>query len=320
MAAKDRFFQFGNPNGASSPGTALFTMGVCPVTMKKTEITTSRGTFNVRDRGNEGGLPVIMVHGWPENSLCWEGVTAFLDPSLRVIAPDLRGLGDSERTMQVGAYQKKELAKDIVELVDRLEVESFFLVGHDWGGIVAQEVAFLVPERIKKFVIMNIPVITNTAGLLEAGKKLAAMQFVPYWYQHFQQMPGLPEILIQGKEDAWVRFFFGEKGRDGRLPADSIADYVRCYKIPNTIATAASYYRSMRFDAEHWATLQGKKHHMPTMYVYGTEELTIVPENLNHLEDCFDSIKVEKLVAGHFIQEEKPKEVAGLLNDFLCSR
>ena len=105
--------------------------------MNTRKITVSRGTFNVRDRGNHDGYPVIMIHGWPESSYCWEGVTAFLNPNLRVIAPDLRGLGDSERTRDVKAYQKVELAKDVIEIIDALGIDEFYLVGHDWGGIVA---------------------------------------------------------------------------------------------------------------------------------------------------------------------------------------
>lgn len=288
------------------------------MTMKTSKITVSRGTFNVRDRGNKDGLPVVMLHGWPESSYCWEGVTAFLNPNLRVIAPDLRGLGDSERTLDIKAYQKVELAKDMIEVIDALGISEFFLVGHDWGGIVAQELALLIPGRVKKMVILNIPVITNMKGAMEAGQALVAMRFIPYWYQYFQMQPGLPEAMIKGNENIWVHYFFGKKGRDGIIPAEAIAEYVRCYSIENTPATAASYYRSMiPLDAPHWATLAGKRFTMPSLYIYGNEDKVIVPENINHLEDCFDSIKVEQIKAAHFVQEEKPQEVALLMNQFL---
>ena len=286
------------------------------MTMKTLKINVSRGTFNVRDRGNQDGFPVVMLHGWPESSYCWEGVAAFLDPKLHVIAPDLRGLGDSERTLDVKAYQKVELAKDMVEIVNALGINEFFLAGHDWGGIVAQEMAFLIPDRVKKFVILNIPVLTNVKGAQEVTKAMIAMRYIPYWYQYFQMMPGLAEAMIKGKEREWVSFFFGKKGRDGAIPREAIDEYVRCYSIENTPATGASYYRSMALDAPRWASLAGKRFSMPSLYIYGNEDSVIIPANITHLEDCFDSIQVEQIKAAHFLQEEKPREVAELMNQF----
>ena len=286
--------------------------------MKTYKISVSRGTFNVRDRGNQDAFPLVMLHGWPESSYCWEPVASFLNPSLRVIAPDLRGLGESERTPDINAYSKMELAKDMIDVLDALGVSDFYLAGHDWGGIVAQELALLIPKRVKKFVIMNIPVITNTQGRKEAGDIMQSRGSVAFWYQYFQQQPNLPETLIRGNEEAWVRHFFGRELKKGLIPPEAIAEYVRCYSIENTPMTAASYYRMMRADEKRWETLGGARFSMPSLYIYGSEDRVIIPENLNHLEDCFDLIKVEYIMAGHFVQEEKPQEVAALLNSFLA--
>ncbi len=284
--------------------------------MKTRKVSVSRGTFNLREGGNPDGSPVVMLHGWPESSHCWEGVAAHLDASLRVIAPDLRGLGDSERTMDVKAYQKVELAKDIIEVLDAIGVDTFLLVGHDWGGIVAQEIALLVPQRVKRLVIMNIAVLTNPIGTMEARQIIFNQGGVPFWYQYFQQMPGLAEAMIKGNEKVWVSFFFGKAGQDGTIPAAAIAEYIRCYSIENTPATAASYYRAMQMDAQHWATLMGKKFSMPSLYIHGKRDSVIIPAFLNHIEDGFESVQVESVDAAHFLQEEKPQEVATLMNAF----
>lgn len=284
--------------------------------MKTRKINVSRGEFNIREGGDEKGSPVVMLHGWPESSYCWEGVAEFLDPSLRIVAPDLRGLGDSERTLSVEAYRKVELAKDMIQVIDALGINDFFLVGHDWGGVVAQEIAFLIPDRVKRLVMMNISIINNAPGNLEAVEKIYSRGGIPFWYQYFQIQPGLPEGMIPGSETVWVSYFFGKAGMEGLIPAEAIAEYIRCYSIENTPATGASYYRVRKLDNRHCAELGGKKFPMPSLYIHGKEDPVIIPEFLNHIEDCFDSIQVESLNAGHFVQEEKPKEVAALMNDF----
>ena len=122
--------------------------------------------------------------------------------------------------------------------------------------------------------------------------------------------------MIKGNEEVWIRHFFGPAGEDGTIPAESIREYIRCYSIENTPATGASYYRAMGLDAQRWATMGGQKFSMPTLYIHGSQDTVIIKENLNHIEDCFDSIRVESLPARHFVQEEKPREVAELMNDF----
>ena len=284
--------------------------------METSKIVVSRGQFNIRDRGNADGFPLVMIHGWPESSYCWEAVTPFLQPALRVIAPDLRGLGDSERTLKPELYQKAELAKDVVEVLHAMHLKDFFLVGHDWGGAVAQEVALLVPERVRRLVVMNIPIITNARGNLEAMRVMQSRGSVPNWYQYFQQQPGLAEAMIPGNEAVWIRYFFGKAGREGRIPAEAIEEYIRCYAIPHTPATGAGYYRNMRNDAKRWATLAGRVFPMPSLYLYGNRDVVVIPEYMHHIEDCFSNLRVEQIEAEHFLQEEEPQKVSDILNDF----
>lgn len=100
---------------------------------------TPRGRFAWREGGSPEGQPLVMIHGWPESSYCWEHVAAHLKPGFRIIAPDLRGLGDSERTPGVEHYRKQEMAQDVISLLDSRGIRDFQLVGHDWrGGYLAE--------------------------------------------------------------------------------------------------------------------------------------------------------------------------------------
>ncbi len=291
------------------------------MTLKTVQV--ARGTFAYRESGNPNGFPVIMLHGWPESSYSWESVAAKMDPSLRIIAPDLRGLGYSERTLDVNLYQKQELAKDIVEIVDALGIDSFNLVGHDWGGVVAQEVAIAIPARINQMVIMNIHIIVNLLNNLAARDVLYDQGATSYWYQYFQQRPNnLAEEMIPGNEKAWISQFFLNRP----VPQQNIDTYIKSYKIRNTPATGASYYRTMAVDGQRWYNLYllfmgyvdgvPRKFTMPTLYIYGNLDTVVIPQYLTGIEAWFDSIQVVELEAAHFVQEEKPAEVAELLNNF----
>ncbi|MFZ0927754.1 MAG: alpha/beta hydrolase, partial [Syntrophobacteraceae bacterium] len=104
---------------------------------------------------------------------------------------------------------------------------------------------------------------------------------------------------------------------EGLIPEEAIREYVRCYKIENTPATGAYYYRNLKLDRKRWLELSGRKLHMPTLYIYGNQDKVIIPEYLNHIEDCFDQIDVKQIDAGHFVHEEEPEVVGRLLNEFL---
>lgn len=283
--------------------------------MNTYQINVPRGTFNVRDSGNRDGFPLVMIHGWPESSYTWEPVSRFIGEKFRVIAPDLRGLGDSERTLNPECYQKMELAKDMLEVIDALGIKDFFLVGHDWGGGVVQEMAFAAPDRIKKLVLMNFPVLANGRGNEEANKIIRDRGSVVLMYQYFQQQKGLPEGMMKGREDIWIRWCFSKS----RVPEESIREFIRCYQIENTPFTGACYYRMKKKDQIRWQELNGRKLPMPTLYIYGNQDQVIIPAFLNHMEACFDRIELKQLELGHFLQEEDPEAVAGMLNDFLAA-
>ncbi|MEY2115149.1 MULTISPECIES: alpha/beta fold hydrolase [Rhodanobacter] len=135
-------------------------------------VDTQRGRFAYREGGEAAGGPLVMIHGWPESSYCWKHLAGYLRPGLRIIAPDLQGLGNSERTEGLAHYLKVELARDVVEVLGALGAFDFQLVGHDWGGIVAQEIAMAMPVRVRRLILLNIAVIDNPEGNREVIRVL----------------------------------------------------------------------------------------------------------------------------------------------------
>ena len=279
-------------------------------------ITTPRGTFHIRTYGNPSDPPLFLIHGWPQTSYCWHHTAQFLG-GVYVIAPDLRGMGDSNRDMDVNLYSKDEMAADIFAIADELNIDEFFLGGHDWGGAVVQEMAFLHPDRIKKLIIINMYIINNTVGQGLAREILVKQMFRSSWYQYFMSIKDLPEALIIGKEEVWVRFF--SRGISNPVPEDAIAEYTRCYKIPGTITTASNFYRAVPKDRARWKKYEGLKVEIPTKIIHGILDPVIIKEFIEGIDQFYPDVNVSFLNGGHFIVDEQPEEVAHEIIDFLIS-
>lgn len=282
--------------------------------MKKSIITTKRGDFNIRTYGDSNNPPLVLLHGWPQTSYCWHHAASHLS-EFYVIAPDLRGMGDSNRELELKYYHKDEIAKDVFAIADELGIDQFCLGGHDWGGAIVQEMAFLQPERIEKLIIMNMVIINNTIGQQKASEILVKHLFRSSWYQFFLSIKDFPEALLEGKEDIWVRFF--SRGISNPIPEDAIAEYIRCYKIPNTITTAANWYRTITKDRIRWKKLEGQKIEIPTLIVHGVLDPVIIKEYIEGVEEFYTDVEIARLKGGHFIVDEQPEEVAEVMKGFL---
>lgn len=283
--------------------------------MKKS-ITTPRGIFNIRMYGEDTKPPLMLVHGWPQTSYCWHHAAPYLS-DFYVIAPDIRGMGDSNREMDISLYQKDEMAKDLFAIADELGINEFYLGGHDWGAAIVQEMAFLQPERIKKLLILNMLILNNAIGQNKAAEVLVKYLFRSSWYQFFMSIEQFPEALLAGKEDIWVRFF--SRGISNPIPEDAIQEYIRCYKIPNSISTASNIYRTISKDRKRWKTYEGKIIDIPTKIIHGVLDPVIIKEYLAGVEDCFAQVETTLLKGGHFIVDEQPEAVGNAITEFLTS-
>ena len=280
--------------------------------MKKL-VTTDRGIFNVRVYGKKGNPPLILLHGWPQTSYCWHHVVPYL-AAFYVIAPDLRGMGDSNRALDLKLYEKDAMAKDIFAIADTMKIDQFFLAGHDWGGAIVQEMTILHPQRIKKLVILNMIIINNAIGQAKAAEILVKYLFRSSWYQFFMSIKEFPEALLAGKEDIWVRFF--SRGISNPIPEDAIEEYIRCYKIPNTITTAANIYRTIPIDRARWKKYETITVDVPTNIIHGILDPVIIKEYIMGIETCYSDVAVTHLKGGHFILDEQPAEVGKAMSQF----
>ena len=166
------------------------------------------------------GPAVVLLHGWPQTWYMWRDVMSGLASRYRVIAPDLRGLGDSSRP--ANGYDKKTLAQDVWHLVhDVLREESLFVVGHDWGGPTAFALAAQHREVVRRVAIFDVPIPGDGTSLF----------FNNRWHHGFHWESDLPEELTAGREDIYLGFFYRNWGaRPDSISPEAQQEYLRTYR------------------------------------------------------------------------------------------
>jgi pimeloyl-ACP methyl ester carboxylesterase len=123
--------------------------------MTTTQLEVNGVRLHVEDEGE--GPAVVLLHGWPDSHLVWRNqVPALTAAGYRVIAPDLRGFGESGKPEGVDAYAIPHHLADVQALADALGLEKFALVGHDWGAAIAWAFASLIPDRVEKLVTISV--------------------------------------------------------------------------------------------------------------------------------------------------------------------
>ena len=256
------------------------------------------------------GPVVVLLHGWPQTWYAWRHVIDTLAPRFRVIAPDLRGLGDSSRPPT--GYDKATIAKDVVRLLDRLGVTTFDLAGHDWGGVVSYSLARDEPQRVRKFAVLDVTVPGDGAdGFSQGGKR---------WHHAFHRVQELPEALTAGREELYLRWFYNEWPvvRDA-FDDGTVGEYLRTYTMPTAMHCGFEYYRALPADIEYNAQrlrAEGKLA-MPALGLGGDGPWARGRDVGDSLRRVASDVRDEVVPnCGHFIPEEQPAYVARVLGDF----
>lgn len=258
------------------------------------------------------GPPVVLLHGWPQTWYEWRHVIPALAEHHRVIAPDLRGLGDSSRPE--GGYDKKTVAGDIWELVDsELGQTRFQLVGHDWGGPTAYALAAAHPEMVAGLVIIDVVIPGDGGDFSQGGRR---------WHHQFHMTPDLPEALILGREEIYLRWFYHTFGhRPDAISENDIAEYLRTYAQPGAMRAGFEYYRALPRDAADNAEIVARfKLPMPVLAIGGGGGRGRGAEPEQSLRRVATNVRGAIIEAcGHWVPEEQPERLARLLLAFFAN-
>ncbi|AOO84116.1 alpha/beta hydrolase [Bosea vaviloviae] len=262
------------------------------------------------------GPPVLLLHGWPEFWATWLPLINRLHGDFRLIAPDLRGFGDSAKAAaprsDVGANCH---ADDMAALLHALDLDSVGVVGHDVGAYAAQALARRHPQAVERLLFFNCP--TASVG----GRWVHDGHVNEVWYQAFQQL-GLAEALVGSSREA-CSLYLGHflthwcHRKDAFEPA--FESWVDNFMKPGNLRGGFDWYRSQ--NALRLAAIDGHappsvRIHQPTRVHWGRHDPILKSEWAAFVPEHFDEAKVTFCEsAGHFVHVEAPDEAAQVFVD-----
>ncbi len=221
--------------------------------------------FDVRDGGPPDGEPVVLLHGFPQDSSAFDRMAPLLhDAGLRTLAPDQRGYSPGARPAGRSPYRLREVTGDVLALLDAAGLASAHVVGHDWGGAVAWALGAWHPDRVRTLTSLSTPhpaaagraVFTSDQGLRSS-------------YMAAFQVPVLPERLLLARDGAVLRGVL----ENGGLPDDLVTRYVDRMRQPGALSSALAWYRAIPFAARDTVG----RVDVPTLHVWSTGDTFLGP-------------------------------------------
>ena len=277
------------------------------------------GDAIIRVRYGGSGPPLLLLHGNPQTHVMWHKIAPRLARDYFVVAPDLRGYGDSSKPLATpdhAPYSKRAMARDQVAMMRQLGYERFFVAGHDRGGRCAYRLALDYPQCVLKLALLDI-VPTGDAF------RRADMAFgLGFWHWFFLAQPyDLPERLIGADPD----YFFlraRHPASESFFAPEALEDYVRCFRNPETIHAICEDYRAAAtIDFADDEADRGRKYiACPVLALWSHRgDLETWYDVLAVWRDWADDVRGRALDCGHYLAEEAPDETYSELYAFFAA-
>ena len=276
--------------------------------------------------GRPQGVPLVLLHGFPDSPLAWRKVVEELDVDrYRVSVPYLRGYGGSVvREPDYLGGQTAALAHDLLAFTDALGVERFHLVGHDWGARTAYAAAVLAPQRLLTLTGLASPY------LAWRGNTAPPAQVRGQWHHYYFQVAAAGKMLAEKRRD-FCRELWRTWSPDWRFTEEEFSEAAAAWDNPQFAEIVLDYYRmrhggalSRRAYAESQGKLAAKPRPtiaVPTLYLCGSADACDLPGGEDGQEICFTAgyERVQIPGAGHFPHRENPAAVARALSRSVSS-
>lgn len=256
--------------------------------------------MHVAQAGDPDAPVAVLLHGWPQHWFMWRHLIADLARDHRVLAPDLRGFGWS--SAPGWGYDKPSLRDDVLAALDALGVDRFRLAGHDWGGWVGFLLCLAAPERVERYVALNIA---------HPWQRLGTGNLSSYWRQWYMwalATPGLGTRMARGLPDLPAPVL-RRIGARGWTPEDAEVFLGRLREPERARATQLLYRSFVLLDLRR--ALRGGHGRLttPTLLLFGTDDQILREHHVRGANA--DDLQVELVPGvGHFIVDEAPDLVA----------
>ncbi|MBV8625556.1 MAG: alpha/beta hydrolase [Herbaspirillum sp.] len=282
------------------------------------DFTTSTGV-RIRFAVAGSGPALLLIHGHPQTHVTWRKIAPTLARRFTVVAPDLRGYGDSDKPEGGPAhshYAKRAMAADLAELMAALGQPRYAVVGHDRGARVAHRLALDHAQAVSRVALFDIaPTATMYA---RTDKEFATRYF--WWFFLIQPYP-LPERLIEADPEFFLRKHIdGQNKIAGATEPAAFAEYLRCYLDPRTRHAICEDYRAAAgIDLQHDAADSDRRISAPVLALWGARgTVGALYDVLQTWREKALDVRGRALDCGHTLQEELPEEVLAELDQFLA--
>ncbi len=282
--------------------------------------------LNVALAGPDDAPPALLLHGFPESHRTWLPVAERLKDRVRLIMPDLRGFGQSDRPQEVERYATDALIGDIFAIPEAMGIDRFALVGHDWGGAMAWAAALKGDPAITRLGIVNSPhPLIFQKSLIEDMAQRAASQYI----RAFRD-PNMEAGISAMGYPAFFDKSFSRHVDTSLLTREQRTQYLADWRRPGAMTAMLNWYRASHIavpamdeagEMPAWVGRGLPKLHIPVRVIWGLEDKALLPVQLENIGEVGDDVEVVPLKGvGHFAPWEAPDKVADALGPFLEAR
>jgi pimeloyl-ACP methyl ester carboxylesterase len=252
------------------------------------------------------GPAVVLLHGFPDSHVVWrKQIAPLVAAGFRVLAPDLRGCGDSDMPRAVDAYRLQHVCADVLAMMDQLGIDKARVVGHDWGAAVGWMLCMTAPQRVEQYVALSVG---HPAAFARAG----FLQYLRSSYMMWFLLPGLAEQSLSVGDFYLLHRFTKDRTQ--------VRYWMKSLREPGRLTAALNYYRA---NVPRAIALGARREpvQVPVMGVWSSGDVALgeaqMRDSSAYVAQSFRYERIEG--ADHWLQVTAAERVNALLLDFFAA-